>query len=1482
MSWTKLSGVGQSAQLNIDGLVRYNGHWYMLSTDYRLNEFGGSSYDYMLSEVQDLQTMRRVHRGGPWRQIRYPDSSQWIDGNARGGCHLIVYKNKIYFATRDYSTLPSIYYTRVWCFDPRNGIGQLQNVHTVALASTDCYDAWPNDMCIHNDKLFIGCCDRVIRFDGVTWTDLDPFPLTFDERDSNGAYNDFVSVCSHDGKLFLSAGTYGRGYPDDYYDQFRIMVSTNDGTNWTDVTVWNENQYSVNYGDQWMACLTSFNGHIYMVTDFESMNNCKIYKLVNGDGSPQLVIEDHSHKYRMYSHLFTTRYDDDTKLYVGSYNSIKSMDVDENITTELSIKPYHPTYFINGYCDNETTGEFVYVGGDIGWVSGVNLINAGLVYYSVAYSKDFSDYPAYGSPPQPTIVIPIPPEIDPGEPPIDPINPPPEVVGATNLSTAFVLKSASVVTTIVDGENVSIVVTPETVSLQLTRYYIGNVSVSINEIDVLSLNATPFNAHGYIVDDYTHNVEVIDSTIDLSPISIVTQMMAGGSTCKAIWNFESGALTVDSKGHNDLTDNYYVAESTSGGGYKRGACAALFDEEYTQSFQIEDADLDNGFPLKNGDTVKKISTCCWIKPSIVASPTRRIFAKYNSSDAQCSFGVNIYNSKIRIHWGTGTSATSYTTANPTLVVGRWYHVGVVADGVGKSLFVRIWDDTAQTAYDYTVTPTTELYVGSSAVTIAGLPDYESDQYCYGGVIDELAIFNSLLSSSDIDSIRENGIDEFGDTQTSISIEQDFNSLTPTLYDPVITATVEQFNGLVIGDSIVIGTLTYPIISIGDSENLISNADFETPGENYWYAWPTWPYPLTPATIDIESTEQVYGGTKSGKVSIASERDVAEEGIVAGISPVDVGDSFTLSVWVYWDSGEAPSLFAVFPIGLDGDGNTIFDYSIHSEPCSQLGTWEKLSVSYTHTSEAIDWLFNMVAGITVPDVASVFYIDSAECFNSTNVAYNPSTKTQTVTIELEGMGVVQAIPADTLITCNLTETATQCTAKFVNNVSQYSKRISLKELDGNSQAVAKAFGAVPFEVTSNRLWDINDLGEIVGEVLGVDESFTSRGCITCVAEYIPWTVFAFFGGPAETEYTNPSSWGINNNHVKCAMANQSQWGYIDAENNYHDITASVESEFYNYTPVAINDDGVMLGYNVTKPGTYTDGYGNVAGGCLYTIGQGFSDLPLPPGFTTLIHQWVYDPPGYTTVTYFGPSDINNSGVVVGSLNLYREGDTSPGGFGLYAPSHGFIYNVAGGTITIFDYPGSSATSLDSISNSGLLTGSATVGENYISFVYDGNDFKVVNVPGSIYTIISSINNSGTIVGYYIDENDISYGFKATPTGVEGAYDIIELNYPTGSVSPLNFTLHEPVTGDSPDAVISLDFLSELIELYEVNVETDAIIELALLNIAAAINDVTVLFSSVEVINLVSVLLRPLRVRVVSPTDTVTITGLGLNLGLGPLM
>jgi len=228
---------------------------------------------------------------------------------------------------------------------------------------------------------------------------------------------------------------------------------------------------------------------------------------------------------------------------------------------------------------------------------------------------------------------------------------------------------------------------------------------------------------------------------------------SGDSNCKALWNVDNGALTTDSKGTNTLTNYNTVTNDTVN--YKQGNASA--DEEYSSSqvLYILDTNLNAGYPGKSGvDTT--MSICFWIKPESFPNTHEIIYGKWGAEGGnQRSIKIATYTSnKIYLFngYGSGTAEESvgYGTA---LSTGIWYHVGITYNSADKSYRIRIWDDNAGSLLDADTTGTfaNAMSIEASPVMIGSTP---TATLSWDGLIDEMVVFNDILTTDEIDYIRQ--------------------------------------------------------------------------------------------------------------------------------------------------------------------------------------------------------------------------------------------------------------------------------------------------------------------------------------------------------------------------------------------------------------------------------------------------------------------------------------------------------------------------------------------------------------------------------------------------------------------------------------------------------------------------------------------------------------------------------------------------------
>ncbi len=219
----------------------------------------------------------------------------------------------------------------------------------------------------------------------------------------------------------------------------------------------------------------------------------------------------------------------------------------------------------------------------------------------------------------------------------------------------------------------------------------------------------------------------------------------GNTSCKAVWRFEPGNLSTDSKGSNSLTAIGSPAVDTTN--FKEGSASISLST--SNVYKLLNADVDS-MPMETGDTDKLVTICGWVRPTTLGA-WQFIFGKTSYYfSGRIGFGVSINNGAVHIHWG----GSSDQSIGKTLSINNWYHISASADGVNKTFHCRIYDVTLNTVTDYNGTPSSTMGVGPAEFRIGWWPDNAGG--CFNGQIDEVVVFDSVLYSSEMDKIR-NGV-----------------------------------------------------------------------------------------------------------------------------------------------------------------------------------------------------------------------------------------------------------------------------------------------------------------------------------------------------------------------------------------------------------------------------------------------------------------------------------------------------------------------------------------------------------------------------------------------------------------------------------------------------------------------------------------------------------------------------------------------------
>jgi hypothetical protein len=241
----------------------------------------------------------------------------------------------------------------------------------------------------------------------------------------------------------------------------------------------------------------------------------------------------------------------------------------------------------------------------------------------------------------------------------------------------------------------------------------------------------------------------------------VPNNFSADADCVALYRFESGELTTDSKATNTLTDvNTVVADTAR---YREGAASADFELDNSEYFYRTDANLSSNFPLKSGTTNKTVSLSLWVRLENFAGDGDglTIIGKYEFNSGGRSLNTSIANAggvnnaRLTLGFNSGLSREHILHASD-LSADTWYHITYTYTNADKSYAIRIrdasgnvvgTDKTGTATLDANGISVTTANLQIGAFTVSGVP-YEH----FDGLMDELVIFNRAITADEATAI----------------------------------------------------------------------------------------------------------------------------------------------------------------------------------------------------------------------------------------------------------------------------------------------------------------------------------------------------------------------------------------------------------------------------------------------------------------------------------------------------------------------------------------------------------------------------------------------------------------------------------------------------------------------------------------------------------------------------------------------------------
>ena len=166
-----------------------------------------------------------------------------------------------------------------------------------------------------------------------------------------------------------------------------------------------------------------------------------------------------------------------------------------------------------------------------------------------------------------------------------------------------------------------------------------------------------------------------------------------------------------------------------------------FTNQYSVSLDGSDDFIDVGTVSALNGSISAVTISAWFKVSAFGDAV--ISGGSSGSDR---FYMQVYDSTT-IRYGSGVGFDDFTV--PTLSTGTWYHVALIHNGTSAELYLN----NSQSSSGSRVVESPTANYGSSFK----IGSYFSGSNYFQGLLDEVAVFNSALSASNITAIYNSGV-----------------------------------------------------------------------------------------------------------------------------------------------------------------------------------------------------------------------------------------------------------------------------------------------------------------------------------------------------------------------------------------------------------------------------------------------------------------------------------------------------------------------------------------------------------------------------------------------------------------------------------------------------------------------------------------------------------------------------------------------------
>ncbi len=222
---------------------------------------------------------------------------------------------------------------------------------------------------------------------------------------------------------------------------------------------------------------------------------------------------------------------------------------------------------------------------------------------------------------------------------------------------------------------------------------------------------------------------------------------SGFSNLVAQWHMDegSGSAIVDSTSNNNDGTITNAAWAGSDGGKWYTSTTAGFSTGDSLNFNGTDTYV--AVADSTGLDVSNITISAWIKTGGDVNSTQYIVSKWVDSDPNRSYAIGIETGKfIFLTSSLGTLATIDSMSIGSATTNTWYHFAATSDGANKRVYINGTEVTPAKSWAFSIhASTTGLVLGNLNTSTSNY---------FGGVIDEVSIYSTALSSDQVKALSQ--------------------------------------------------------------------------------------------------------------------------------------------------------------------------------------------------------------------------------------------------------------------------------------------------------------------------------------------------------------------------------------------------------------------------------------------------------------------------------------------------------------------------------------------------------------------------------------------------------------------------------------------------------------------------------------------------------------------------------------------------------